>query len=159
MHQPAELSKSRVWALGYRLALCAVGLVALVIAPACQSPDAVALPTSSVARSETAQAEHRVIIQSMSFLPAEINIRVGESVTWVNEDTTAHTVTSWSQYQNAEMVHYTDVGKLWDSGDISPGQSFTRTFSQPGTFEYISLPLYFYMTYGHRAVGVVLVSE
>jgi len=49
-------------------------------------------------------------------------VAVGTPVTWTNTDAIAHTSTS-------------DTG-VWDSGILSPGQSFTFTFAQAGTYPY-----------------------
>ncbi|MDP2660203.1 MAG: cupredoxin domain-containing protein [Dehalococcoidia bacterium] len=57
-----------------------------------------------------------------AFQPQSITIQVGDSVTWVNNGATSHTATS----DNA----------LWDSGIMPPGQSFSRSFSSTGTFQY-----------------------
>ncbi len=43
-------------------------------------------------------------------------------MTWVNNDTVPHTATS-------------DTG-VWDSGTLNPGQSFSFTFNDAGTFPY-----------------------
>ena len=51
-----------------------------------------------------------------------LDVAVGTTVTWTNNDMVAHTVTS-------------DTGDF-DSGAISPGQSFSFTFSQSGNFGY-----------------------
>jgi hypothetical protein len=47
----------------------------------------------------------------------------GAMVTWTNNDTLAHTVTS------------TEAG-LFDSGTIAPGGTFTHTFNEAGSFAY-----------------------
>ncbi|MCM2324554.1 MAG: hypothetical protein NDJ90_14945 [Oligoflexia bacterium] len=49
-------------------------------------------------------------------------INEGDRVTWVNDDVTVHTVTA------------SDGG--WDSGDLQPGQRYTRSFDDPGAFPY-----------------------
>lgn len=49
---------------------------------------------------------------------------VNNSVTWVNEDSVPHTVTSRSSIQP------------FDSGQIQPGGSFTFVFLYPGTYTY-----------------------
>jgi plastocyanin len=49
-------------------------------------------------------------------------IETGSIVTWVNNDSVAHTVTS-------------STG-IWDSGTIPPGQSFSRMFNDEGAFPY-----------------------
>jgi len=51
-----------------------------------------------------------------------MQVSVGTTVTWVNNDTVQHTVTS-------------DTA-LFDSGPIEPGAKFTYTFTQAGAFAY-----------------------
>ena len=62
------------------------------------------------------------ILTSTAFSPNPVVVRVGDSVTWVNNDTTAHT----SVANNGS----------WSSGNINPGASFRQTFSASGTFAY-----------------------
>ncbi len=64
-----------------------------------------------------------VSIKNNSFYPSTENITVGTKITWVNNDTVAHTVTS-------------DSGNLLNSGNIAPGQSFSFTFTKPGPVIY-----------------------
>jgi len=48
-------------------------------------------------------------------------------VTWTNDDLSAHTVTSTSVPSGAAT---------FNSGIISAGQTYTMTFTVPGTYEY-----------------------
>ena len=57
-----------------------------------------------------------------AFVPDEVDVAVGGTVTWVNTDTVSHTSTS-----NASG---------WDSGIIAPGREFSSTFTTAGTFPY-----------------------
>lgn len=57
-----------------------------------------------------------------NFTPASFAIIAGITVTWVNHGQMPHTVTS-------------DTG-LFDSGMIKPSQSFSFTFTAPGTYAY-----------------------
>jgi plastocyanin len=50
-------------------------------------------------------------------------VKTGTTVTWMNNDTVAHTVTS-------------DSGGLLNSPEIAPGQSFSFTFTYPVTVPY-----------------------
>jgi plastocyanin len=59
---------------------------------------------------------------SMAYVPDPITLSVGTTVKWVNNDNVAHTVSS----QN----------NLWDSGDIEPGATYSRTFQSTGSFPY-----------------------
>jgi len=66
------------------------------------------------------------MIKGMSFTQPQIEIAVGTTVTWKNEDQLAHTVTA------------TDKG--FDSGMIEPGSGWSHTFNQAGTFTYSCTP-------------------
>jgi plastocyanin len=63
-----------------------------------------------------------VVIRRFAFGPAELRVRVGERVTWINCDEDAHTSTA-------------DGGE-WASPLLAPGQGFTQTFSAAGEFPY-----------------------
>ncbi|MFN8526449.1 MAG: cytochrome P460 family protein [Chloroflexota bacterium] len=65
----------------------------------------------------------RLPIQNYSFVPASATFKVGSAITWVNEDEAIHTVTA--------------VDNSFDSGRISLGGTFRRTFETPGTFDYV----------------------
>jgi hypothetical protein len=58
----------------------------------------------------------------MSFVPQAATINPGTTVTWTNNDSVTHTVTS-------------DSG-IFNSGSLAPGQSFSFTFPSAGTFTY-----------------------
>jgi plastocyanin len=57
-----------------------------------------------------------------AYAPNPVTVAVGGTVTWTNNDTTTHTSTG--------------DGGTWDSGNIAPGATFTRTFSSAGSFRY-----------------------
>src|SRR5215208_69694 len=59
----------------------------------------------------------------LSFDPPQINVPTGSIVSWTNEDSIQHTVTS-----NEEG--------LFDAGPISPGNTFENAFDTPGEFGY-----------------------
>jgi len=61
-------------------------------------------------------------LTTTAFSPNPISVHVGDSITWVNNDTIAHTSTA--------------NGGAWNSGVINPGQSFKTTMSTAGTFAY-----------------------
>ena len=63
-----------------------------------------------------------VIIQGNSFNPEVLNVKVGQKVTWTNNDSYTHTVTG-------------DDGSF-DSGNLGAGQSFIFAFSKAGTYTY-----------------------
>ena len=61
------------------------------------------------------------------YIPSEIRISDGESVTWVNEDSAFHSVTSGS---------YDEPSELFDSGHLDPFESYTLDFDEIGTYDY-----------------------
>lgn len=93
-------------------------------------------PPSNVTQPEenpatpSASAEKNVVnITSSGFLPKDITVKVGESVTWVNEDTVGHTVNS--------AVHPTHlVYPPLNLGTIKPGVQVSLNFPKAGTYQY-----------------------
>jgi plastocyanin len=59
----------------------------------------------------------------LSFDPPQISVPTGSIVSWTNEDSIQHTVTS-------------DEEGLFDAGPISPGNTFENAFDTPGEFGY-----------------------
>ena len=67
-------------------------------------------------------ATKNVAITRTGFVPVSVTIDVGDAITWTNNDTV-----------NRSVVF--DSG-LFSSGIVTPGQSFSHTFDQNGTFRY-----------------------
>jgi len=61
------------------------------------------------------------------YIPSNIIIEKGKQVTWVNEDSAFHSVTSG---------FYETPTELFDSGHLDPYESYTLTFDESGTFDY-----------------------
>jgi len=91
------------------LRLCAGALLLLV------------LGASSVAAAPEGAARS-VSIQDSAFAPATITLNAGDTLTWTNADSIAHTASS--------------TAGVWNSGTLNPGRSFTFTFVGAGTFAY-----------------------
>jgi len=64
-----------------------------------------------------------VVITGASFLPANLQVNVGTTVKWVNQDTITHTVS----------------GEKFESGAIPPGSSYSYKFDSPGDYSYSCL--------------------
>jgi len=71
----------------------------------------------------TRSATQTVDIDATSFRPATLNVKVGDTVKWVNKDPFPHTVTS-------------DAGDF-DSMELAPGASWTYTAVTGGDFAYL----------------------
>lgn len=68
-----------------------------------------------------------------AFSSNPLNIKVGDSIIWTNDDSTVHTITSGSGPTDPNM------GKEFDSGLstlMSPGDTFSFTFGKVGEFPY-----------------------
>jgi plastocyanin len=72
------------------------------------------------------------------YQPKETTISVGDTVTWKNEDTEGHTVTSGlgAGIQSAQTSEQGKPDGIFDSGLFKPGKSWSRTFYNPGTYNY-----------------------
>lgn len=74
-------------------------------------------PTSTVSIQPGAEA-----LGNRAYAPADLNVAVGTSVTWTNNDSEGHTADS--------------DAPGWNSGIISARGTFSVTFQTPGTFPY-----------------------
>ena len=81
------------------------------------------LPFAAPARAQ--DADTVVTIEDLGFSPPAVTVDVGDTVEWRNHGTRTHTTTSEGN---------------WDSGDLEPGDTFSFTFTTPGTYPYTSLP-------------------
>lgn len=70
--------------------------------------------------------EHAVEIVDFAFSPATLTITAGDTVTWTNGDAVVHTATS--------------TAGAFDSGDLAMGESYSFTFTEPGTYDYLCTP-------------------
>jgi len=75
---------------------------------------------------------------SNSFSPNPVEVKIGETVTWINDDSGRHTVTS--------------KDGVFDSGMMGKGQSFSFTFDKPGEYPYFCEP-------HPNMMGTVVVTE
>ena len=89
------------------LRLAALSLVALVLFA----------PTAGAQGKTTT-----VSIKNFAFNPPNATVAPGTTVTWVNNDQTAHTVTA--------------NDGAFDSGTLQPGQSYSFKFDKAGTYAY-----------------------
>ena len=78
-----------------------------------------------VAASPAASATVAVSITRAGFVPDQVSIRVGDTVTWTNADTQPHQVTS------------TERGETFTSPPLQPGQTYSHTYRNAGRFTVI----------------------
>ena len=61
----------------------------------------------------------------ITFEPEKIHVNFGDTVTWTNDDSAVHTVTS--------------VDEIFDSGIMKPKETFMYTFETAGTYDYVCI--------------------
>ena len=66
--------------------------------------------------------EHVVEIQDFEFVPDNLIVRAGDTITWVNQDLAPHTATA--------------VDGSWDTGELTKGQSATLQVSKDMVLDY-----------------------
>ena len=66
-------------------------------------------------------------IEDICYIPSNIVVEKGKSVTWLNEDSSFHSVTSG---------FYPEPSGLFDSGHLDPYQSYTLSFDEYGVYDY-----------------------
>jgi plastocyanin len=72
-----------------------------------------------------------VAIQNFAFTPQTLNVNVGTKVTWTNNDSTIHNVTS-TDGPGIDAA----TTSMFSSGSLNAGQSFSYTFTKAGTYYY-----------------------
>ena len=65
-----------------------------------------------------------VSMADIAFDPAEVTVAVGDTVTWMNDDSVDHDVTA-------------DSFSSGDPGGMAPGDTFDHAFEEAGTFDYV----------------------
>ncbi len=81
---------------------------------------------------------YAITIKNFAFSPSKIQIPLGATVMWTNEDSAAHTATSTSHG--------------FDSGNLDNGQSFRFTFTKSGSYPYVC-------QYHPNMTGMIVVEE
>lgn len=95
--------------------------------------------TGAGAQSSPAPAAPIVVhIKNFAFVPASLTIKPGETVQFVNDDSTPHTATA--------------SDKSFDSGNMDQNAKWSHTFKDTGTYAYIC-------TYHPYMKGTIVVAS
>lgn len=82
-----------------------------------------------------------VTIKDMAFAPGTLTVKKGATVTWVNQDSMTHTVTS-----------DTDTQTGINSSSLAAGSQYSFTFTAAGTYKY-------HCSLHPSMTGVIVVTE
>ncbi len=78
---------------------------------------------------EEQQGPNEVWMVGNTFNVSNLEVSAGTTVTWTNQSSANHTVTSGTRGED-------DEGELFDSGSIAPGGTFSYTFEDAGSYAY-----------------------
>ena len=95
----------------------------VLLAAALMAPGAVAGNGRPSQGSASGPRVAKVTIDNFRFTPAVLTVTAGTVVTWTNRDDMPHTVVS--------------TDKSFASQALDTGDTFTYTFENPGTFDYL----------------------
>ena len=107
-----------------------VAAASIIAVASCFSEHRATAPTDAagsctVALSDTTAGSTVIFVQNYAFHPADVHVRRGSRVTWVNCETTAglaHTSTA--------------NGGTWQSGLVAPGETFSVVLDAVGVLPY-----------------------
>lgn len=98
-------------------------------------------PLLALATAKSIAARPAIVVQMLdtppSFQPVRTTIKTGDTIEWKNIGAQLHHVTT----DPSAALKKGDVAnppgaKPFDSGFLKPGESFSQTFSVPGTYRY-----------------------
>lgn len=99
----------------------------------------VVISATAPANAETVEVKMGADSGMLAFQPAEVTIKVGDTVKWVNNKLAPHNVVFDSSAPNAEQLSHKGLA-------FAAGESFDITFSEPGEYKYYCEP--------HRGAGM-----
>jgi hypothetical protein len=75
------------------------------------------------------------LLGNKSFQPNPVKVKVGDTITWLNQDWQSHRLMSPPETFDSSVP----AGANFDSGWLAPGQSFSITMTRPAGFHYQSV--------------------
>jgi plastocyanin len=115
-----------------------VALVAILLSacsPATESSPQPASPESQTSSEAPTTGEVTIEIKLFNF-PDLVEVPVGGTVTWINQDGTNHSVTNGTPEQDGQPEQ---LGGVFDSGFFGQSESFSFTFTEPGDYPYFCM--------------------
>ena len=115
-----------------------------VLPPESSSTDQPAEPGSTMEGMD--MGGDTVVTLSLKFMPTDITVQVGDTVTWENGETITHTITSgtWGEVNQSTGLRGTQTPDGRFDHSLSPkgkdGDTFSFTFTEAGEFLYYCQP-------------------
>jgi plastocyanin len=109
-------------------------------APASTAPASAAATTDKKSQPGGPTVVVKMITEGSAFKfePAEITIKVGGTVKWVNDSENRHTATADEKFEkNAGQVILPSGAQPWGSAFLTNGESFEQKFTVPGKYRYL----------------------
>ena len=116
-----------------------------------------ALAGAAPAAAPRATGDRPVTISSnctgFCFVPAQVTIATGDTVTWVNHSGAVHNVTRCSPAGCNGAAGGTGTDTTFTAGNVASasGATFRHTFTVPGTYRYFCIP--------HEQMGMIAEVE
>ena len=82
-------------------------------------------PTGAASPAPQPSATIVVHIRDFQYLPKTVTVKVGDTIQYINDDESAHTVTA--------------DDKSYDSGYMAKGQTWSKTYTTAGAYPYFCL--------------------
>jgi plastocyanin len=95
------------------------------------TPEPQSLPSTAIVSLPAGSAVPGCEETNECYLPYQVTISTGSSVSWINDDSAAHTVTSGTVTAG--------VTGIFDSGLFMAGGTFEFTFDEAGTYDYFCM--------------------
>jgi len=111
-------------AIALLVACLALGIVAAGCGGDDDSGDSGSADTKEQPAPAAEGGSAEVSMKDIKFNPSEVKVKVGDTVTWTNDDGVGHDVTG-------------DSFKSGEPGALQSGDTFEHTFDKAGTFDYV----------------------
>lgn len=102
------------------------------------------LSTASISFAATVVIQMTSVNFTPTFVPAEVSIRPGDTVRWINADPFLLDHATCSGTGSADPL----AGSIWNSGSVRTGESYEFTFPTIGDFAFFSIPHEFQGMFG-----------
>ena len=114
-----------------------------------------AVPSSAGAASGDGTTHTVEMTNGLAFEPEAVTVAPGDTVVWENVGDLGHSVTAYDEdipgdaeywasggfnSEQAARDGYSSTGSTSETGNVPPGESWSRTFETEGTHEYFCIP-------------------